>query len=62
MGTDQLGDSITDSVVIMHTFIRKVQQLNENLNQVEVMYEDMLVQSPTKFSACQHLLIFIYLQ
>lgn len=39
--SDDLGESVTTGVASMYEFIKKVKQLNEDLNGVEVIHEEM---------------------
>ena len=40
---DNVAEAVTEGVVSMHQFLLKVQQLNGELQQVEVMANDMYV-------------------
>jgi hypothetical protein len=40
---DSVGENVTSSVVAMHTFIRKAQQLNEGLKGAQHLQEEMYV-------------------
>ena len=41
--SDDLGDTVSTSVAGMYEFIKKVKQLNDDLNGVDVIHEEMFV-------------------